>query len=150
MWCVLCQCFHEAVSTSSALASQHNTDQTVLRKYSWHTNEFIRLCEGNLVHGTFHFSFTSVLPSCCLPQPCQRWEETQREAPVSSPSPFWETLTSPAPHRDAAMARCGAPPARATMTTANGVSVLTKVWILFVGFFSCCRSGEWIFPQKTD
>lgn len=51
---------------------------------------------------------------------------------MSSPLPFWETPMSPAPHLDAAMARCGALPPRAMMMTANGASVLTKVWIVFL------------------
>lgn len=66
---------------------------------------------------------------CCLLQPCQQWEEIQREAPVFSPSPSWETPMRPAPPLDAAMERCGAVPQRATMMTANGVSVPTKVLI---------------------
>ena len=49
------------------------------------------------------------------------------EAPVSSPSPSWETPMNPAPHLDAAMARCGVLLQGATMMTAYGVSVLTKV-----------------------
>lgn len=74
---------------------------------------------------TSHFPFTVLL--FVAQQPCQQWEETQMEAHVSSPSPSSETLMNPAPHLDAATARCGAQPPRAMMMTANGVSVLTKV-----------------------
>merc|ERR1719419_27846 len=61
--------------------------------------------------------------------PCQQWEEIQKEVPVPSPSPSWETPMNPVPHLDAAMARCGVPPPRVTMTTASGVSVLTKATV---------------------
>ena len=64
-----------------------------------------------------------------LKLPCQQWEEMQREAPVSSPSPSWETPMNPAPHQGAAMARCGVLPPRAMMMTVNGVSVQTKATV---------------------
>lgn len=72
-------------------------------------------------------SHVTLNPFVVSHQPCRQWEETQRGARASFPSLSWETPTTPAPHLDAAMARCGVPPPRATMTTANGASVPIKV-----------------------
>lgn len=72
-------------------------------------------------------SHVTLNPFVISHQPCRQWEETQRGARASFPSLSWETPTTPAPHLDAAMARCGVPLARATMTTANGASVPIKV-----------------------
>lgn len=141
-WCHVCCAspFMMLFSTSSALTSQYDTNQTVVKKHFGIVNEFIRQWREL---SSLHISF------CCSLQPCQQWEETQREAPVSSPSPSWETPMSPAPHLDAAMARCGALPPRAMMMTANGVSVLTKVWIVFMDS-SCCSSGKWICHRRHN
>lgn len=114
--CYVCSAsaFMVLFSTSSVFfTSQYNT--ICSEETFWHTN------------GQFIIHVTSSVHLCCSLQPCRLWEEIQREAPVSSPSPSWGTPTRPVPHLDAAMARCGALAPRAMTMTANGVSVQTKV-----------------------
>lgn len=59
------------------------------------------------------------------------------EARAPFPSPSLETPTTPALRPDAAMARCGALPPRATTMTANGASVPIKVCV-----FGCLEGYE--------
>lgn len=63
----------------------------------------------------------------CFLQPCQQWVGTLKEVHVPSLLHFWATPTSRAPRPDEVMARCGAPPPRAMMMTANGAFARIKV-----------------------
>lgn len=119
--------------------SLHNVIQTNCSKVNMLAYKWVHQAV-KWTNFTTHFTVI-VSPFVASIQPCQQLEEMQRGAHASSHSPSWETPMSPAPVLDAAMARCGAPLPRAMMMTANGASVLTKVWVLFVWLLWICHKS---------